>query len=51
MTGLLLHNFKLIVLLVLVGLIVGISQSAGKRDRLATKRASERSDRQIRLSE
>jgi hypothetical protein len=50
MTGLLLHNVKLIILLVLVGLIVGLSQSAGERDRLATKRASQRSDRQTRLS-
>jgi hypothetical protein len=50
MTGLLLHNVKLLILLVLVGLIVGLSQSAGERDRLATKRASQRSDRQTRLS-
>jgi hypothetical protein len=29
MTGLLLHNLKLIILLVLVGLIVGLSQRTG----------------------
>jgi hypothetical protein len=51
MTALLLHNVKLIILLVFVGLIVGLSQSAGERDRLATKRASQRSGRQTRLSE
>ena len=51
MTALLLHNVKLIILLVLVGLVVGLSQSAGERDRLATKRASQRSGRQTRLSE
>jgi hypothetical protein len=51
MTALLLHNVKLIILLVLVGLIVGLSQSPGERDRLATKRASQRSGRQTRLSE
>ena len=50
MTALLLHNVKLIILLVLIGLIVGL-QSAGERDRLATKRASQRSGRQTRLSE
>jgi hypothetical protein len=37
MTALLLHNVKLIILLVLVGLIVGLSQSAGERNRLATQ--------------
>jgi hypothetical protein len=38
MTALLLHNVKLIILLVLVGLIVGLSQSAAERNRLVSKR-------------
>jgi hypothetical protein len=51
MTGLLLHNVKLIMLLVFVGFVVGLSQGASKWARLASKRASTRSDRQARLSE
>jgi hypothetical protein len=51
MSGLLLHNVKLIMLLVFVGIVVGLSQRASKRARLATNRTISRSDRQARLSE
>ena len=48
MTALLLHNVKLIILLVLVGSYYWLIATW---DRLATKRASQRSGRQTRLSE
>jgi hypothetical protein len=51
MTGLLLQNVKLIMLLVFIGLVVGLSHRASRQARLATKRTSSRSDRQARLSE